>query len=100
MGGVRLEILAWLSRYFGVESSGRVVLEREVTQGTTVGDLLAELISQNRELRDVCFDPQSGRPTGHVTFVLNGRFLELAGGLEAELSPGDTIRLMPTLGGG
>jgi molybdopterin converting factor small subunit len=102
---VYLEIRPWLSRCFvpepsGSGRSGRVVLERETGVGATVGDLLEEIASENQELRGVLFDPQTGRLTGYVTLILNGRLLELAGGLEVELSPGDTLRLMPTLAGG
>ena len=100
MSHVRLEVLPWLARYFGTEQSGRVVLEREVSDGTTVSDLLEDVTSQNQELQEVLFDTQTGRLTGYVTLILNGRLLELAGGLEAELRPGDTLRLMPTLAGG
>lgn len=100
MSHVRLEVLPWLTRYFGTEQSGRVVLEKELSDGTTVSDLLEDVTSQNQELKQVLFDTQTGRLTGYVTLILNGRLLELAGGLEAELEPGDTLRLMPTLAGG
>jgi molybdopterin converting factor small subunit len=107
---IYLEIMPWLSRYFSPEQSGpgqsgsgrsgRVILEREMGDGATVSDLLTEITSQSHEFGEVIFDAQTGRLTGHVTLILNGRLLELAGGLEAELKPGDTLRLMPTLAGG
>ena len=100
MSSVRLEVMPWLSRYFAAEHSGRVVLEREVSDGATVRDLLEEITSQNQELKEVLFDTKTGRLSGHITLILNGRFLELSGGLEAKLKPGDTIRLIPSLGGG
>ncbi len=97
---VHLEVLPWLSRYFVAERSGRVVLEREVSDGAMVRDLLEEIASQNQELKEVLFDAKTGRLTSHISLTLNGRFLELTGGLEARLKGGDTIRLMPSIGGG
>ena len=100
MGSVRLEIMPWLSRYFAAERPGRVILEREVSDGATVRDLLEEIASQNEEFKEVLFDARSQRLAGHISLILNGRFLELAGGLETQLMPGDTLRLMPGFSGG
>lgn len=102
---VYVEIMPWLSRYFAPDQSepghsGRVVLEREISDEATVSDLLAEITSRSQEFGEVLFDAQTGRLTGYITLILNGRLLELAGGLEAELESGDTLRLMPTLAGG
>jgi len=100
MSSVQVEIMPWLSRYFVAGHSGRAVFEREVSDGTTVRELLEDISSHSQEFRDMIFDARSGRLAGHVSIILNGRFLELAGGLEARLRPGDTIRLMPGFSGG
>ena len=97
---VRVEVMSWLGRYFGAERRGHVVLEREMADGATVKDLLEEISSHNQEFRDVLFDSSTGRPGRYMTIVLNGRLLELAGGLETRLKPGDTILLMAALAGG
>ena len=100
MTSVRLEIMPWLSRYFHPERYGRAIVEKEVADGTTVRGLLEEMASQNPELREVLFDTERDRLAGHIALVLNDRFLELAGGLDTTLKPGDTIRLMPGFSGG
>lgn len=100
MDSVRLEVMPWLSHHLAAERSGRVILEREVDDSTTVRDLLEEIASQNQAFKEVLFDAQTGRLAGHISLILNGRILELAGGLEARLRPGDTIRLMPGFSGG
>jgi molybdopterin converting factor small subunit len=100
MSHVRLEILPWLSRYFDAERLGPVILEKDVADGVTVRDLLEEMTSQNQKLGRVLFDERSGRLAAHVRVILNGRVLELAGGLEAKLKDGDTIRLVAGIGGG
>ena len=94
MSTVRLEILPWLSRYFAAGFSGLLVLDREVSEGATVRDFLEEITSQNREFKNGPFNARTGKLAGHLNLILNGRFLELSGGLEAKLKPGDTIRLM------
>ena len=100
MGNVRLEILPWLNRYFSSERSRRAVLEVEVNTGTTVRDILEEVSEQNREFKAVLFGADTGRVAGHIAVILNGTMLELAGGLDAKLEPGDTIQVMPGFSGG
>jgi molybdopterin converting factor small subunit len=100
MKQVQLEIMPWLSRYFDAAQGGRTRLKREVRDGATVRDLLVEIASQDRELQAVLFDAQTGRLTPHISVVLNGRFLELAGGLDTELHTGDNLRLMLAMSGG
>jgi molybdopterin converting factor small subunit len=95
-----LEIMPWLSRYFDAERLGPIVLERNVADGITVKGLLDEITSRNQELKEVIFDERTGRLAGHVWIILNGRLLELSGGLETKLQDGDTIRLMAGIVGG
>jgi len=97
---VYLEIMPWLSRYFPAKGSERVLLEKTVEDGTTVGDLLEDLTSHNPEFRKVLFSTGTGRVVGYISVILNDRFLELSGGMEARLKPGDTVRLMPGFSGG
>jgi len=89
-----------LSRCFDAERVGRLVLQREVSDSATVRDLLEEVASRNPEFKDALFNARTGNLAGHVSLFLNGRFLELSGGLEAKLKPGDTIRLMLAFSGG
>ena len=53
-----------------------------------------------REVRKVLFEADTGRLAGYIALVLNGRFVELSGGLDTELKSGDTLRLMPGFSGG
>ena len=100
MSRVHLEVMPWLSRYLDAERYGRVVLEREVSDEATVRDLLEEMTSQNHEFKKVLFNAKTGRLAGYIAVILNGRFLELTGGLETKLKAGDTIRVMPGFSGG
>jgi molybdopterin converting factor small subunit len=100
MSCVRLEVMPGLSRAFGSEGPGPFVLEREIDDGATVRDLLEEIAAQNREVKEALFDARTGRLAGHISAILNGRFLELAGGLDTKLKAGDTLRLMFIPSGG
>ena len=100
MGSVSVEMMSWLRRYFAAESQGRVIVDIDVSDGATVREVLEEVASQNQELKDVLFDDRTERLSGYVWGILNGRPLDLAGGLEARLKPGDTIRLLPDISGG
>ncbi|MBT4498296.1 MAG: MoaD/ThiS family protein [Gemmatimonadetes bacterium] len=100
MDSVNIEIMPWLSRYFAAGRSGRVVMERKVDDGTTIRDLLEEIIADKREVREILFEADTGRLFGYIALVLNERFVELSGGLDTELKSGDTLRLMPGFSGG
>ena len=100
MTSVRPEIKPWLSRCFHPEWYGRAIVEKEVADGTTVRDLLEEIASWNRELREVHFDTERDRLAGHIALVLNARFLELSGERNTRPNPGDTMRLMSGFSGG
>lgn len=100
MGSVRLEIMPGLSRYFSIEHLGRLVLEREVGDSATVRNFLEEIASQNQEFKKAFFNHETGNLVDYIILILNGSFLELSGGLDARLKPGDTIRLMLAFSGG
>jgi molybdopterin converting factor small subunit len=99
MGTIRLEILPWLSRLFDGEGTTRVVLERPVAEGTTVRDLLDQLVAEHPSFGRTLYDPD-GRLAVHISITVNDRLYELAGGLAAEVRAGDTVRLLPAFSGG
>jgi molybdopterin converting factor small subunit len=100
MGHMYVEIMPWFSRYFAAEHTGRLVLTMEVGDGITVRELLDEISADNRPFRELAYDPDSHQLAGYVMLLLNGRLLELAGGMEARLKAGDTIRILPGFSGG
>ncbi len=46
------------------------------------------------------YDPENARLTEYVEVVLNDRLLDLQGGLDAELHPGDILLFLPAHAGG
>ena len=97
---VHVEILPWLSDRISAQHAGRLTLTQEVTEGATARQVLEALAADNQRFREVVFSDRSGRLAGHIMLLRNGRLIELAGGMEAELGPGDTLRLIPGFSGG
>lgn len=80
--------------------SGRLVLEKDIEEGTTLKDLLNEMITTHREVVEIAFDTQSQKLTGAMAIILNGSFIQLLNGLETKLSNGDAIAFVPLIIGG
>lgn len=80
--------------------SGHLVLEKEIEEGTTLKDLLNEIVTTHREVVEIAFDTQNQKLTGAMAIILNGRFIQLLNGLETKLSNGDVIAFIPLIVGG
>lgn len=100
MAKVRLEVVPWLTRAFGVTGPGRLVKEEEVDAGATVRDLFDRLATQYQGFAELVFDRDSRELTGLVSVIFNDRVIELHGGLDATVADGDTIILLPAYAGG
>ena len=97
---VHVEVLPWLSDHISAQHVGRLTLTQEISQGATARQVLEAMAADNRRFREVVFSAKTGQPAGYIMLLLNGRLIELAGGMEAELKPGDTLRLIPGFSGG
>lgn len=97
---VQLEILPWLNRYYAGGQTGRVTLELALSDGATIRELLEAASADDPQFKEMLWNARTGRVAGHIAVILNGRFVELAGGLDARLAPGDTVQLMPGFSGG
>lgn len=100
MKRVEVEVVPWLTRAFGAERGGHLLLEKHLEDGAKFKDLLKELIAEYPSFAEIALDPQSQRLKEHVSVILNDRFLEVAGGLEAELKEGDRVVFLPAFAGG
>lgn len=66
---------------------------------TTVGQVLTALVAAHPDLAAKLWD-ESGRLTGYITVLKNGRSIEYLRGLETPVSEADTLSLFPPVGGG
>ncbi len=80
--------------------SGRLVLEKEIEEGTTLKNLLNEMVTTHREVVEITFDTQSQKLTGAMAIILNGTFIQLLNGLETKIYDGDAISFIPLIVGG
>ena len=100
MAKVKLEVIPWLTDYFGARGASRLVLEEEAAEGQTVRDLLDRLAARYQEFGNLAFDADKGQLSGHITVICNDRLLELLSGLDTVLKDGDAIMLLPAYAGG
>ncbi len=100
MGKIRLEIGSGLSDVISSKEPGPLVLEKEMPEGTTLGDLLRKLAAEHQAFGQVLFDPQTHQPSSSVAIVINDQLLQSLKGLDTSLKEGDTITLLPFLDGG
>jgi|YelNatPaOPRAMG01_1025707.scaffolds.fasta_scaffold100446_2 molybdopterin synthase sulfur carrier subunit len=69
------------------------ILEVELKEGATVGDLIEELDRRYRGFKEAVMKP-------YVTIAVNGREIEFAKGFETELSDGSIVAFLPPYAGG
>jgi molybdopterin converting factor small subunit len=96
---VKVEALAWLARGMNGERSGKAIWEEPIAAGETLGDLMDRLVKRHPHFADF-YDPSTRTVQEHVELVLNGRLFDLAGGLQATLSDGDSVMIFPGFSGG
>src|SRR3989304_2367173 len=100
MARVRLEIVPWLTRNFGGQGLGRLMLEREVPEGQALGRLRGGPGGGRQGGGQVTFDAALERPTRYVSLILNDRIVEWAEEWTTEVKDGDTLTLLPAYAGG
>lgn len=71
----------------------------ELKEGSSVKDLLDDLISTRPKLKSAVFD-ESGKVREYVILMKNKKNIESLGGLGAELAEGDEIAILPPVAGG
>ncbi|MGD0951151.1 MAG: ubiquitin-like small modifier protein 1 [Methanotrichaceae archaeon] len=74
-------------------------LSVELKDGSTVKDLLENLISTRQRLKSAVFD-ESGKVREYVILMKNRKNIESLGGLDTELAEGDEVAILPPVAGG
>jgi molybdopterin converting factor small subunit len=99
-GTVEIEYYSWLGKELlgGGEEGKHVVVALPAER--TVRALLSELAADSEPFRRLVYDPDERRLKEYATLIVNGRTVELAGGLDAELKPNDQLLLLPGFSGG
>jgi molybdopterin synthase sulfur carrier subunit len=74
-------------------------LDVEIKDGSTVKDLLDDLILSRESLRSAVFD-ESGKVREYVILMKNRKNIDNLAGLDTELSEGDEVAILPPVAGG
>lgn len=81
------------------EAVGAKAAERELPDGATVGDLLADLVADAPELEGQLVD-EAGEVRGSINVTVEGRNVRQLDGAGTALSEGDVVRIAPPVVGG
>lgn len=79
---------------------GSTIITIPIRNGATVRSLLEEQAAESEAFQRLVYDPEFGRIREYVALIVNGRVVELAGGLDRRLQPGDELLLLPGFAGG
>ena len=77
----------------------RTLISAPLLPDETVRALLTRLATDEPALQ-LLFEPGADILPEHVEVVLNDRLLDLQGGLQAQLEPGDVLTFLPAHAGG
>ncbi len=100
MGKVQLKITPSLASVLRNQRSDSLILEKEIGEGTTMGDLLADLAPSYNNFRNTVFDPDTGEISEQVMIILNDSLLQFPDVAEAKLNNGDRVMLALVFVGG
>jgi molybdopterin converting factor small subunit len=100
MVSVRLEVLRGLSECVVGKEVDSVFFNKEIEEGSTVGDVIRKLATEHQAFGDIIFDTQTNQLRGGVSVVLNDLLLGGLNDLDTKIKDGDFIRLFPLVMGG
>ncbi|MFC2071952.1 MoaD/ThiS family protein [Chloroflexota bacterium] len=100
MGKVQLKISPSFSNILDAQSSDWLTVEKEVGEGATIRDLLADLVSNYDGFREVAFNPDVGEVSDEFIVLLNDNLMQDSDITETKLNDGDSIMLLDVVVGG
>jgi len=100
VGKVRLKFPASFASRLNAQGSDLVILEKEIGEEATIGDILTDLAFSYTDFRKVVFNPDTGKVSDQVNVVLNNNLLQFPEVTEAKLNDGDSIIILPVYSGG
>ena len=100
MGRVQLKITPSLATILNKHGADWLTFEKEVREGTTIGDLLEDYVASHDDFHKVVLDPDTGKITDQINIVLNDSLIPLPDALKTRLADGDIVILLPVYAGG
>ena len=83
----------------GERRGTRTLIQVPLDGSERVGELLERAVAEEPAL-SLLYEVDQRRLPEHVEVVLNDRLLDLRGGLDAALAPGDVLTFLPAHAGG
>ena len=99
MGRVQLKITPSLASMFHVSRDDWFILNQEIGEGATIGDLFTTLAASYTNFRKVVFDTDEGKASDQIMIILNDSLLQ-GDVMEVKIKDGDTVTLLPVYSGG
>ncbi len=96
---VGVTFCAWQVNIFGDKESS-VTLQEHIDKGATFEHLLNHLVASYPALTDTLIHPATQQLNDDIIVIINGKFLDLVGGLQTQLRHGDNIQFLPVIPGG
>ncbi len=100
MGKVRLRIPSSIADPLNEQLSDLFILEKEIGEGATMGDLLTGLARSYAGFRKVVFDPDIGKVSDQINVFLNDSLLQDTDVTGIKLNDGDSVIFLPVYTGG
>ncbi len=100
MPKITIEIWSSLSHLFELKKRKRHFMDMEIDAGTTLAVVLEKLAEGYPRFAKVMYRPDSSKPSGAISVVVNDRLPELLNGLQTQLDEGDRIVLVQAYSGG
>ena len=100
MGKVQLKITPSFASILDAQSSDWLIVEKEIGEGATIGDLLTDLAPGYDNFHDMVFNPNTGEISDRVMIILNDSLLQFPDVTKAKLKNGDSVMLAVVFPGG
>lgn len=97
---VKVELLAWATRFVGGDGSDRMHVEVDAFPGDTVRSVLKRLSAQHPDLEKALWHEGTDALSEHLEIAVNDALLGIHHTLESEVKAGDKILLMGQFTGG
>lgn len=82
------------------EITGKKVEEVQLRNAITVEELLTQLSEKyGKEFREYLYNKE-GKVHGYLSILVNGKSTNVLQGLDTKLKEGDTVAILPPVGGG
>ena len=92
---IELRVPSWIAGQLEAQSPVQCKLNKEVKEGTTIDELLAEMVVTCPGFRESVYNPDAGLVTEQIVVALNSRLLTFREISHKHLRDGDTIDILP-----